>query len=138
MDVVARAAEPVVYGCSREMNVREEVGEVVLGLTRMGNMDHAVSVSCTTQADTATDNIDFGHLDRDSVVTFEPNQTEGRCVVEVYDDTIYERKERFYINLTANGGLVNTGSPLCVYIVYDPHDGTYCKYMCVSNKRIWS
>ena len=114
--------------CSREINVREPVGELVIGITRTGNMNHEVNVSCYTRPDTAKDNVDFEHLDRDSsTITFAPNQTHSRCTVGVYDDTMYERKERFYVYIVAAGGLVNSAleeTPLCVYIVYDPNDGT--------------
>ena len=108
--------------------MREQEGQLVLELTRSGNMEREVTVSCLTQPDTAADGVDFGGLHREeSTIAFAPNQTRGRCAVEIYDDTTYEGKERFYVFVRGRAGeLVNSRleeTPLCVYIVYDPNDG---------------
>ena len=121
-------------GCSHKINVGEQVGRVTLGLTRTGNMEKEVNVSCSTRANTATENSDFQHLrGNDSIVTFVPDQTYGRCVVGIYDDIEYEPRERFYVYVKPAGGLVKSAlasTPLCVYIIYDPKDG-----MCMSARN---
>lgn len=128
VDVVTDATHSVVYGCSREISVREDVGDLELNLIRTINMEHEVNVSCSTHADTASEGVDFELLDQNSTVTFAPYQTSAKCIVGIYDDTTYERKERFYVSLRAAGGLVNTAlseTSLCIYIVYDPSDGMF-------------
>lgn len=123
------------------MSVKEGVGEVVLTLTRTRNMDHEVSVSCYTRADTAMDNVDFERLNRDSVVTFAPNQTSAECAVTIYDDTVYEGKERFYVLMApAADSLVITAlseTPLCIYILFDSNDGTLQKYSRILKRVVW-
>ena len=115
------------------------MGEIVLTLTRTWNVDHEVSVSCYTRAGTATDDIDFEQLDHDSTVTFAPNQTSAECVVNIYDDVVYEGKERFYVLVAAAAdSLVITAlseTPLCIYIIYDPNDGTPQEYPRVLYKK---
>lgn len=89
-------------------------------------MEHEVNVSCYTYADSARGGVDFEHLGQNSTITFGPNQDSAQCTVRIHDDTVYERKERFYVYVQPAGGLVNTAlseTPLCIYIVYDPSDG---------------
>ena len=105
--------------------MREQDRQLVLELTRWGNTEEEVTVSCFTQADTASNDIDFEQLDQR--VTFGRNETRARCTVDILDDTVYEGKERFYVFVRGRPGeLVNSTldeRPLCVYIVYDPNDG---------------
>lgn len=129
MDIITgRGTTHPDYGCSREITVREKEGDITLNLIRVGNMEHEVNVSCYTYADSAEGNVDFEHLEQNSTITFSPNQMSAQCTVRIYDDTVYERKERFYVYVKPAGGLVNTAlseTPLCIYIVYDPSDGMY-------------
>ena len=125
IDVDATRTESVAYGCSREMNIREHDSQLVLELTRSGNTQTEATVTCLTQGDTATNNVDFEQTEE--TVTFAPFETRTRCTVEIYDDSIYEGKERFYVYVRSRAGqLVNSTleeTPLCIYIVYDPNDG---------------
>ena len=119
---------PVAFGCSKGVNVREQEGQLVLELTRSGNVDSEVTVSCITQHDTAFDNIDYEGINQS--VTFGPRETSSRCRVRIYDDSVYEAQERFYVFVTGMSGQLISSTleniPICVYIVYDPNDGTHC------------
>jgi hypothetical protein len=57
-----------------------------------------VSVTCTTQAGSATDNVDFGA--GSLVVTFQPGQTTQTLDVFINGDTIPEGTEDFFVNLS--------------------------------------
>ena len=100
---------------------------MVLSLVRTNNMEHEVNVSCYTRSDSATRGEDFEHRQRNTTVTFASHQRSAECIVNINDDTMYEKKERFYVYLEPAGGLVDTAleKPLCIYIVYDPHDGMF-------------
>lgn len=94
-------------------------------LSRSGNLNSEVTVSCFTQPDTAFDNIDYQRVNRS--MTFAPNQTQGRCQVQIYDDSLYEAEERFFVFVTGRPGALVRSTlqeiPLCVLIAYDPNDG---------------
>ena len=112
--------------CSHELSVQEQVGEVAIDLRRSGNMEHEVNVSCSTQSRIALSNLDFESLDTSNVITFAPNQEYATCVVSIYDDALYERKEQFYVSVQPADGLVVTAGqdkPVCIYILKDPSDG---------------
>ena len=125
MDVTTGAIPPVAFGCSRGVNMREQEGELVLELTRSGNLDSEVAVFCITQHDTALENIDYEGMNQS--VMFGPGETRGRCRVQIYDDSEYEARERFYVYVRGRPGELISSTleniPLCVYIVYDPNDG---------------
>ena len=112
------------------LSVQESSGQVVINLTRMGNLEQEVGVVCYTESDTAqgdTDYVSRGRGSLESVVMFGVNQSVAECRVQIRDDQEFETGERFLVHLASGGtdNFINTDpnlSSICVYISYAEED----------------
>ena len=111
--------------------MEEDSSQLILNLTRQGNMDQEVGVVCATEADTAIANDDYVSRPHDSLgseVMFGVNQSLAQCVVGIIDDEALEPRERFHVYLTASSrhsavNIDHTSSSICIHIRYAENDG---------------
>lgn len=93
---------PMIQFGAAEMTVRENQTVVRIPVIRSGDLSQVSTVRCSTRPRSAKANIDF--IERpnteDSVITFNRGVSRIECEVNLIDDTIYEKEEKFIVKLS--------------------------------------
>ncbi|GIY35545.1 extracellular matrix protein FRAS1 [Caerostris darwini] len=122
--------KPVVEFTISQFTVKEDSGTIQIPIIRSKDVSQNSTIYCITQDGSAHSREDFEerYLNRKtSVITFSANQKESFCTVNIYDDTIYEGKETFKVELAshkADTGTVIGAKKTVIIEMDDPEDAT--------------
>ncbi|GIZ02711.1 extracellular matrix protein FRAS1 [Caerostris extrusa] len=124
------AVGPVVEFTISQFTIKEDSGIIQIPIVRSKDVSQNSTIYCITQDGSAHSREDFEerYLNRKtSVITFSANQKESFCTVNIYDDTIYEGKETFKVELAshkADTGTVIGAKKTAIIEMDDPEDAT--------------
>jgi uncharacterized delta-60 repeat protein len=101
-----------------DYSVTESLGAVYFTIKRLGSVTLPLTVTLLTQADTATAGVDFAPVN--TPITFAPGESARTVSLSIFDDTLVEGNERFFLLLTnviGSGTIVQDQVP--VFIIED-------------------
>lgn len=93
---------PLIQFGAAEVTVRENQTVVRIPVLRLGDMSQISTVRCSTRQRSAKANVDF--IERpntvESIVTFNRGVSRMECEVNLINDLIYEKEEKFIVKLS--------------------------------------
>ncbi|XP_012944319.2 FRAS1-related extracellular matrix protein 2, partial [Aplysia californica] len=106
--------ESKVFFSNKEYRVSEDIGEILIPVTRTGDAHDETMVICSTVQDTARGTVpstvtSFSDYisrpnDHRSVLRFDKGEREKFCRVTIIDDSLFEEEEKFTVILSAPMG----------------------------------
>ncbi|XP_047126620.1 FRAS1-related extracellular matrix protein 2 isoform X2 [Hydra vulgaris] len=97
--------KPTIYFESSQHNVDENCHNVSLSILRSGDLQHESLVRCYTREGTAKAGKDFKERRNadSSLILFKKGDFIKICLIEIFDDTVYESNESFEVFLGTHG-----------------------------------
>ncbi|XP_065668542.1 FRAS1-related extracellular matrix protein 2 isoform X3 [Hydra vulgaris] len=97
--------KPIIYFENSQHNVDENCRNVSLSILKSGDLQHESLVRCYTREGTAKAGKDFKERRNadSSLILFKKGDFIKICLVEIFDDTVYESNKNFEVFLSTHG-----------------------------------